>query len=167
MSGLVGPTRSMQTSPPHKIPTGDPDRHVTVELSVLDRQGRVLDQRISTIGRWILWHPAIVERYDNPLLPLAGHECPYTYRMPQQEDHLIVKTRVQYHVLTDGQHEMVRTKDGLTGNDPYRFVISEREFPLSETLAGALHHEDSQQAALRLQSRGISCRLKAESRPCT
>ena len=41
-----------------------------------------------------------------------------------------VKTRVQYHILTDKQHEMLQTKYGLTGNDPYRFVVYEREFPL-------------------------------------
>jgi hypothetical protein len=147
----------------HKIPTGDPDRHFTIEFSVANRQGQVLDQQISTIGRWILWQPAIVELYDNRLLPLASREYRYTFRMPRQDEDLILKTRVQYHILTDGQHEMLRTKYGLTGNDPYRFVIYEREFPLSKTIAEALRHEDSQQAALKLESRSTSCQLEAES----
>lgn len=122
----------------HKIPTGDPDRHFTVEFSVEDRQGRVLEQDQSTMGRWILWQPAIVELYDNRLLPLASREYRFGYRLPQDAEGLILKTRVQYHILTDKQHEMLRTKYGLTGNDPYRFVIYEREFPLSGDLAAAL-----------------------------
>jgi hypothetical protein len=147
----------------HKIPTGDPDRHFTIEFSVVDRQGRVLDQQISTMGRWILWQPAIVELYDNRLLPLASREYSFTYRMPQQGEGLILKTKVTYHILTDGQHEMLRTKYGLTGTDPYRFVIYDREFPLSGDIAAALRHEDSRQGTLRLQPEGTSCPLKADS----
>ena len=58
----------------HKIPTGDPDRHFTIEFSVEDGQKNVLDQQKSTMGRWILWQPAILELYDNRLLPLASRE---------------------------------------------------------------------------------------------
>jgi hypothetical protein len=122
----------------HKIPTGDPDRFFTVEFVVEDRQGTVLERQSSTMGRWILWQPAIVELYDNRLLPLASREYRFDYRLPERAEGLILKTRVQYHILTDGQHEMLRTKYGLTGTDPYRFTIDEREFPLSRKLAAAL-----------------------------
>ena len=103
-----------------------------------DRQGRVLDHQTSTMGRWIMWQPAIVELYDNRLLPLASREYQFAYQLPVQAEGLKVKTRVQYHILTDKQHEMLQTKYGLTGNDPYRFVVYEREFPLSGALAEVL-----------------------------
>lgn len=122
----------------HKIPTGDPDRFFTVEFVVEDGQGTVLERQSSTMGRWILWQPAIIELYDNRLLPLASREYRFDYRLPERAEGLILKTRVQYHILTDGQHEMLRTKYGLTGTDPYRFTLDEREFPLSNKLAAAL-----------------------------
>jgi hypothetical protein len=147
----------------HKIPTGDPDRYFTVEFSVEDQQGKVLDHQTSTMGRWIMWQPVIVELYDNRLLPLASREYQFVYQLPAQAEGLKVKTRVQYHILTDKQHEMLQVKYGLTGNDPYRFVVYEREFPLSGALAEALGRESLQQAAASRQSEGTSCPLKADS----
>jgi hypothetical protein len=74
---------------------------------------------------------------------------------------LKLKTRVQYHILTDKQHEMLQTKYGLTGNDPYRFVVYEREFPLSGALASALSKSD-QPAAVSPQPTELSCKAGAE-----
>jgi cytochrome c554/c'-like protein len=122
----------------HKIPTGDPDRHFTVEFLVQDKDGRTVSHQTDTMGRWILWQPVVVEVYDNRLLPLASREYTFTYRMPEQSAGLTLKTLVRYHILTDGQHEMLRTKYGLTGDDPYRFTIYERAFPLSNELTAAL-----------------------------
>lgn len=125
----------------HKTPTGDPDRFFTVEFLVEDQQGNVLEQQSSTMGRWILWQPAIVELYDNRLFPQDSREYQFAYRIPEKAEGLKLKARVRYHILTDGQHEMLRTKYGLTGNDPYRFVVYERDFPLSDDLKVALRKE--------------------------
>jgi len=70
---------------------------------------------------------------------------------------------VQYHILTDGQHEMLGTKYGLTANDPYRFEIYAREFPLTGALATALSRESIQQTAVSVQPESLSCRAKADS----
>lgn len=147
----------------HKIPTGDPDRHFTIEFLVEDRAKQVVHQDKSTMGRWIMWQPAIVELYDNRLLPLASREYRFTYRMPADSEGLALKARVQYHILTDGQHEMLRTKYGLTANDPYRFEIYVREFPLTGDLAAALSRESNQQAAVSVPPESLSCKVRAES----
>jgi hypothetical protein len=147
----------------HKIPTGDPDRHFTIEFLVEDRAKRVIQQDSSTMGRWILWQPAIVELYDNRLLPLASREYRFIYRMPAESEGLALKARVQYHILTDGQHEMLRAKYGLTATDPYRFEIYAREFPLTAEFSSALSRGSNQQTALRVQPESPSCRVKADS----
>lgn len=147
----------------HKFPTGDPDRHVTVEFLVEDRDRHLVKEETSTMGRWIMWQPAVVELYDNRLLPLASRDYQFTYRLPADSKGLTLKTRVRYHILTDGQHEMLRTKYGLTGTDPYRFTVYEREFPLSEELAAALRRDSDQQTALSRQPEETSCVLKADS----
>jgi hypothetical protein len=147
----------------HKIPTGDPDRHFTIEFLVEDRDKRVIHQDMSTMGRWIMWQPVVAELYDNRLLPLASREYRFTYRMPAESEGLALTALVQYHILTDGQHEMLGTKYGLTANDPYRFEIYAREFPLTGALATALSHESNQQAAVSVQPESLSCRPKADS----
>jgi hypothetical protein len=108
-----------------------------------------------------MWQPAIVELYDNRLLPLASREYQFVYQLPAQAEGLKVKTRVQYHILTDKQHEMLQTKYGLTGNDLYRFAIYEREFPLSGALAASLSESD-QPSAVSRQPDGLSCKSGAE-----
>lgn len=147
----------------HKIPTGDPDRHFTVEFLVEDGKKRVVKEETNTMGRWILWQPAIVELYDNRLLPLASRDYEFTYRLPAYSKSLTLKVRVRYHIQTDGQHEMLQTKYGLTGTDPYRFTIYEREFPLSGDLAMALDAGSHQPLAVSRQQEEASCKLKADS----
>jgi hypothetical protein len=122
----------------HKIPTGDPDRHFTVEFDVEDENQRVMASQRDTMGRWILWQPAIVELYDNRLLPLASRDYRFRHKFPSGSERLTVKARVRYHILTDGQHEMLTRKYGLTADDPYSFVIYERAFPLTDDLPGLL-----------------------------
>lgn len=146
----------------HKIPTGDPDRFFTVEFIVEDQQGTVLERQSSTMGRWILWQPVIIELYDNRLLPLAARDYRFDYRLPEQPGDLILKTRVQYHILTDGQHEMLRNKYGLIGDDPYRFVIDERTFPLSADL-GAVLTQGAKLSAIGRAEEGMNCKANAKS----
>lgn len=139
----------------HKLPTGDPDRHFTVEFMVQDGEGNVLARQEDTMGRWILWQPVILEVYDNRLLPLASREYRFQYRLPRDAgtvEDLVLKTRIRYHILTDGQHRMLRDKYGLRAEVPYRFTIYEREFPLAKTkLAAALR---GQQTDARLGCEG-------------
>lgn len=146
----------------HKIPTGDPDRHFTVEFTVEDGQGKILEQERATMGRWIMWQPAIVELYDNRLLPLASREYRFSYKIRGQVEGLKVRTRVQYHILTDGQHEMLQRKYGLTGNDPYRYPVYEREFPLSGDLKAALDGAGGQSTLIGRQQDGKNCKAQAE-----
>ncbi|MBI5672695.1 MAG: hypothetical protein HZC50_05420, partial [Nitrospirae bacterium] len=82
----------------HKIPTGDPDRFFTVEFLVEDRQGNVLEQQSSTMGRWILWQPAILELYDNRLFPQDSRDYQFAYRIPEKTDGLKLRARVRYHI---------------------------------------------------------------------
>ncbi|MGH7230359.1 MAG: hypothetical protein ACREJU_03260, partial [Nitrospiraceae bacterium] len=102
----------------HKIPTGDPDRHFTVEFVIQDEQNRVVKEQTETMGRWILWQPVILEVYDNRLLPLASRSYTFTYRLPNESVRMTLKTLVRYHILTDAQHAMLKRKYQLSGDDP-------------------------------------------------
>ncbi|HKN86038.1 MAG TPA: hypothetical protein VJV04_04215 [Nitrospiraceae bacterium] len=125
----------------HKLPTGDPDRHFTVEFMVEDRNQQTLESQKDTMGRWIMWQPAIVELYDNRLMPLASRDYTFNYRLPKDLDGLRLKARVRYHIQSERQHEMLVKKYGLTANDPYWFTIYERDVPLAGNLAANLGDE--------------------------
>jgi hypothetical protein len=126
----------------HKIPTGDPDRHFTVEFAVQDDQGHTVKEQTATMGRWVLWQPVILEVYDNRLFPLASRAYTFQYRLPKDSTGMTLKTRVRYHILTDKQHDMLIRKYQLTGNDPYHFTLYERDVPLSSELTAVLAKEE-------------------------
>ncbi len=120
----------------HKLPTGDPDRHFTVEFMVTDeKNNKVLKEQSDTMGRWIMWQPAIIELYDNRLLPLASRDYTFSYRVPKELEGLNLKVRVRYHIQTERQHQMLIEKFGLTADDPYHFAVFERSVPLTGDLA--------------------------------
>lgn len=119
----------------HKLPTGDPDRHFTVEFAVEDQSRKVLESRQETMGRWILWQPAIIELHDNRLMPLASREYTFIYQLPKDVAGLTLTTRVRYHIQTERQHQMLIDKYGLTAPDPYFFTVYERAVPLTGNLA--------------------------------
>lgn len=122
----------------HKLPTGDPDRHFTVEFTVEDHNRQALESQKDTMGRWIMWQPAIIELYDNRLMPLASRDYTFTYRLPKNSEGLKLKAQVRYHIQSERQHEMLVKKYGLTADDPYWFTIYEREVPLTGNLAASL-----------------------------
>jgi hypothetical protein len=119
----------------HKLPTGDPDRHFTVEFAVEDQAQKVLESRQETMGRWILWQPAIIELHDNRLLPLASRDYTFEYQLPKDVSGLTLITKVRYHIQTEQQHQMLIDKYGLTAPDPYFFTVYERTVPLTGNLA--------------------------------
>ena len=127
----------------HKIPTGDPDRHFTVEFTVRDPTGKIVQQQSDTMGRWILWQPVILEVYDNRLLPLASRDYIFEYEIPEGEKGWMIQARIRYHILTDDQHRMLKDEYQLTADDPYVFNIYEREFPLDQTLSVALQDQSA------------------------
>jgi hypothetical protein len=125
----------------HKLPTGDPDRHFTVEFAVEDQNRKVLESQMDTMGRWIMWQPAIVELYDNRLMPQASRDYTFSYQLPKDITGLKLTTKVRYHIQTEHQHRMLMDKYGLTAPDPYFFTVYEREVPLTGNLAA--HFEQS------------------------
>ena len=125
----------MNSGAGHKLPTGDPDRHFTVEFMVTDHDGKILKEQSDMMGRWIMWQPAIIEFYDNRLLPLASRDYTFSYRVPKELAGLELKVRVLYHIQTERQHQMLIKKFGLTADDPYHFAVYERSVPLAGDLA--------------------------------
>jgi hypothetical protein len=119
----------------HKLPTGDPDRHFTVEFMVMDQDNKVLKEQSDTMGRWIMWQPAIIELYDNRLLPLASRDYTFIYRVPKGLSGLKLQARVRYHIQSEKQHQMLIKKFGLTASDPYNFTVYERSVPLAGDIA--------------------------------
>lgn len=114
----------------HAIPTGDPDRFFTIAFELRDRAGRVIESDVSTMRRWIVWWPVIVEVYENRLRPLQSRDYAFSFKVPNDPAGARLVARIQYHILTDRQYRKLQTQYGLTEEVPYRFTVFEQEWAL-------------------------------------
>ncbi len=84
-----------------------------------------------------MWQPAIIELYDNRLMPLASRDYTFEYRLPEDSGGIKLITKVRYHIQTEQQHQMLIDKYGLTAKDPYNFTVYERQVSLTGNLTDA------------------------------
>jgi hypothetical protein len=118
----------------HKIPTGDPDRYLTVTYEVVDASGAVIKRQENTMRRWIVWWPVIVEVYENRLMPLTSRDYVFRYWLPRKLEGLKLRASVKYHIMTESQYRRLQTKFGLSVEVPHVFTIFEQEFRMDEPL---------------------------------
>ena len=72
------------TGAAHYLPTGVPDRHLTVEFRLLGEDGRLLEERTHRLKRTIMWRPFIVDLWDTRLP--SGARRAYTFAVDMAAD---------------------------------------------------------------------------------
>jgi hypothetical protein len=91
------------TGTAHFLPTGTPDRHLTVRLRALDAQGRVLRETTDTLERAILWRPFIVDLRDTRLVS----NVPRRYALDLPPDARTIEAEVSYHLLAESRRKRI------------------------------------------------------------
>jgi len=102
----------------HYLPTGTPDRHLTVSFRILDASGAVLDEQAHTLRRTVMWRPFIVDLWDTRL-PYA---TPRTYAIEissADRRPASVEAVVRYHLLDEARRQRI----GYRNTDPIAYEI--------------------------------------------
>ena len=99
----------------HFLPTGTPDRHLTVQLRALDADGRVLRETTDTLERTIMWRPFIVDLWDTRL----PHRSPRRYALELPRDTRTIEAQVRYHLLAESRRKRI----GYEPPGPISYVI--------------------------------------------
>ncbi len=91
----------------HYIPTGTPDRHLTVDLRLLDSEGKVLREDNHSIKRTVMWRPFIVDLWDTRLP--RGQPRSYVLSVPADSEQkpATVEAIVRYHLLDDRRRKRI------------------------------------------------------------
>jgi hypothetical protein len=103
----------------HYLPTGTPDRHLTLELKLLGPGGEVVKEKVHTMKRYILWRPLIVDLRDTRLPYLQPREfrIPLTRSGPAAP--AVIDVTVRYHLLDEAR----RKKIGYNNVEPIAYPI--------------------------------------------
>jgi len=103
----------------HYIPTGTPDRFLSVSLRLLDNDGKVLQKKYDTLKRTVMWRPFIVDLWDTSL----PYGEPRHYDLPiSEEDRLNAKTVeavVRYHLLDEKRRKRI----GYNNQEPIVYEV--------------------------------------------
>ncbi len=111
----------------HYLPTGTPDRHLTLDVKLLGPSGEVLKEKVHTMKRYILWRPVIVDLRDTRL----PYGEPKEFRFPVikrgSDTPAVVDVAVRYHLLEEAR----RKKIGYDNIEPIAYPIYHEQIPIS------------------------------------
>jgi len=103
------------TGAAHFVPTGTPDRHLTVRLRAFDASGRVLRETTDMLERTILWRPFIVDLWDTRL----ARGAPRRYTLDVPADAQTIQAEVRYHLLAESRRKRI----GYEPAKPISYIV--------------------------------------------
>jgi hypothetical protein len=103
------------TGAAHFLPTGTPDRHLTVRVRALDAGGRVIGEATDTLERAIMWRPFIVDLWDTRL----ARGMPRRLALELPSETRTIEAEVRYHLLAESR----RRRIGYEPAEPISYVI--------------------------------------------
>ncbi len=113
------------TGAAHYVPTGTPDRYLTVHLRLLDKQNKVLDERHYTIKRTVMWRPFIVDLWDTRLPRWQPRQ--YRLEVPANSDAVKVEAEISYHLLAESRRKRIDYKN----TTPISYEVFREQIPLN------------------------------------
>ncbi len=113
----------------HYLPTGTPDRYLTVNLRVLDRDGHALEEQQHTLKRTTMWRPFIVDLWDTRLP--RGQPRTYRIEFPAASTPApaAVEAVVRYHLLDEAR----RARIGYDNTEPIAYEVYRSRIALRTT----------------------------------
>lgn len=91
----------------HYLPTGTPDRHLTVSIRLLDQKGAVLRETEHVLSRVIMWRPFIVDLWDSRLPRGEPRVYRFEYAADDYPDAVAIEATVRYHLLAESRRKRI------------------------------------------------------------
>jgi hypothetical protein len=111
----------------HYLPTGTPDRHLTLELRLLDNEGTAIKETLYKMKRYILWRPFIVDIRDTRLPYNKPRKYIFDFKADTKNPPSILDASVRYHLLDEKR----RKKIGYENTEPIAYSIYKERIPLN------------------------------------
>jgi len=123
----------INTGAAHYVPTGTPDRHLTVHLRLLDDQGGVLDEQNHTIQRTVMWRPFIVDLKDNRLARWQPRR--YELEVPVDSRAVKIGAEIRYHLLAESRRKRI----GYENRMPINYAVFREQILLQSGMEATDH----------------------------
>ncbi|MBI2833550.1 MAG: hypothetical protein HYX76_03880 [Acidobacteria bacterium] len=112
----------------HYLPTGTPDRHLTLSFRLLSGDGAVLKQKRYALKRTIMWRPFIVDLWDTRLPSQQPQTYVFQFPIETSPPPATLDVVVRYHLLDEAR----RRRIGYENQKPISHVIYERRLSIAD-----------------------------------
>jgi hypothetical protein len=117
----------------HYLPTGTPDRHLTVRLRILDQVGRVLKEERAVLKRTVMWRPFIVDLWDTRLPAGASRTFRIDFDSADAAAHAVtVEAQIDYYLVDEKR----RIRIGYRNDEPTHHTIYRQRIDLDDRQRG-------------------------------
>jgi hypothetical protein len=110
----------------HFLPTGTPDRYLSVALRLLDMDGKAVKEEQSVLKRTIMWRPFIVDLWDTRLAPHEPRTFTLEYSKKRYPGAKVVEAVVHYHLVDEARRQRIDYRN----TEPIEFEIYRKRLPL-------------------------------------
>ena len=109
----------------HYLPTGTPDRHLTVTMRLLDQAGGILKEQKHTLKRTILWRPFIVDLWDTRLPRGQPRSYDFEFSVADKPKPVLLEVVVRYFLVDEERRQRIGYEDKeATSYEVYRRSVS-------------------------------------------
>jgi hypothetical protein len=91
----------------HYLPTGTPDRHLSVEFRLKDEKGMVLRKKSYLLKRHILWRPFIIDLWDTRLAKDKPRSYSFAVNPADFSAPVELEVTVRYHLLDEARRKRI------------------------------------------------------------
>lgn len=113
----------------HDLPTGTPDRHLTIEFRLKSVDGEILKNKRHVLKRTILWRPFIVDLWDTRLPKGASRRYAFDFRTDTEPPPATLEVLVRYHLLDEARRKRI----GYENREPISSVVYQKQVGLFGT----------------------------------
>ena len=110
----------------HYLPTGTPDRHLTIDLRLVDSEGRVLKKQSHSIKRTVIWRPFIIDLWDTRLPRWQPRRYELSVPANSKQKPAAVEAIVRYHLLDERRRKRI----GYKNEDPIAYEVFRKKLSL-------------------------------------
>lgn len=115
------------TGADHFLPTGTPDRHLTVDFLLKEKTDTIIKKKTYKLKRTILWRPFIFDLRDTRLRKDKPRVFTFSWKVDSTQDDIFLDITVRYHLLDEARRKRI----GYQNRDPISFVLFQRITPVN------------------------------------
>ncbi len=129
-SGAGGSTTLIltNTGTDHYLPTGTPDRHLTVEFIIRAKDGEILKAKTHKLKRTIIWRPFIVDLRDNRLPRNEPRTYTFGWGKSPGAREATLEVTVSYHLLDEARRKRI----GYQNTEPIAYQLFQVKYALGQ-----------------------------------